>query len=89
MDEAQHHDDAPVETAVLYRVLDLHPARLSRAELARHMGCKNAGLHAERETVDAAIDSLVSAGLLHPPGDGFVTATRAAIHLAELFPPAP
>jgi hypothetical protein len=89
METIEDNDDSRIEAAVLYRVLDLHPARLTPAELARDMGCKEAALGGDRQAVQAAIDSLASVGLLHRPGDGFVTATRAAVHLAELFPLAP
>lgn len=83
----QDNDDVQADAAVLYRVLDLHPARLTPLELARDLGCKEAAIGGDRETVEAAFDRLASAGLLHRPADGFVTATRAAVHLAELFPP--
>jgi hypothetical protein len=68
---------------VLRRVLDLRPVPLTSVELARALGAKELALDADRAAVDAAVATLTAAGLVDR-ADGFVTASRTAVYLAEL-----
>lgn len=76
-------EDAVTESAVLQRVLDLHPAQLTVAELIRDVGGERAGF-AERDAVERAVRELSGAGLLHQT-DPFVLPTRAALRFSELL----
>ena len=78
--------DARVESALLQRVLDLHPARVTAAELVRDLAGEDADFGA-RDAVERAIRELTGAGLLHRTEDGLVTPTRAAVHFGELLEP--
>ena len=73
-----------IEAVVLGRILELHPALVTMAELLQDLrgGAGGEG----RADVEAATRSLTQAGLLHPVGqeDRFITPTRAAVHLEEL-----
>jgi hypothetical protein len=76
-------DDLAIESAVLQRVLDVFPARLTVEELIREM----AGQAAEfgnRDAVERAARDLGGVGLLHRRDD-FVTPTRAALRFHELL----
>lgn len=75
-------EDAAVESAVLHQVLDLHPARVTAAELVREVGGESPSF-AERDGIERAIRDLTGAGLLHG-SEGFVVPTRAAIRFSEL-----
>jgi hypothetical protein len=77
-------EDARVESALLQRVLDLHPARMTDAELVRDLAGEDADF-AARDAVDRAIRELGGAGLLHRGEDGLITPTRAALHFGELL----
>jgi hypothetical protein len=77
-------EDARVESALLQRVLDLHPARVTAAELVRDLAGEDADFGA-RDGVERAIRELTGAGLLHRTDDGLVTPTRAALHFGELL----
>ncbi|HTR76031.1 MAG TPA: hypothetical protein VMH33_12330 [Solirubrobacterales bacterium] len=77
-------EDARVESALLQRVLDLHPTRVTAAELVRDLAGEDADFGA-RDEVERAIRELAGAGLLHRTGDGLVTPTRAAVHFGELL----
>lgn len=76
-------EDVEVESAVLQQLLDLHPTRLTLAELAREFGarCGDFGAH---DAVERAVRDLAGAGLLHR-GDEFVAPTRAALRFNELL----
>ena len=75
-------EDEHVEAAVLQRLLDLHPTRLTLAELIRELGGEHAGF-AERDSVERAVRGLSAAGLLHE-GEGFIVPSRAALRFSEL-----
>jgi len=76
-------EDEGVESAVLQQLLDLHPTRLTLAELRREMGGER-GDFAERDAVERAVRELTAAGLLHGGGE-FVVPTRAALRFSELL----
>ncbi len=76
--------DTRVESAVLQRVLDLHPTRVTTEELVRDLAGENADF-AARDGIDRAIRELTGAGLFHRTDDDFVTPTRAAVHFGELL----
>jgi hypothetical protein len=75
-------EDESIESAVLRQLLDLHPTRLTLAELVREVG--GDGGFAERDAVERAVRDLGAAGLLHH-GDPFVAPTRAALRFSELL----
>jgi hypothetical protein len=77
-------EDARVESALIQRVLDLHPIRMTDAELIRDLAGEDADFGA-RDGVERAIRELAGAGLLHRGDDGLITPTRAAIHFGELL----
>ncbi len=77
-------EDARVEAALIQRVLDLHPTRVTADELVRDLAGEDADFGA-RDGIERAIRELTGAGLLHRTGDGFVTPTRAAVHFGELL----
>ena len=76
-------EDVDVESAVLRQLLDLHPARLTVAELMREVGGDRGGF-AEHDAIERAVRELAAVGLLHR-GDEFVTPTRAALRFSELL----
>ncbi|MDX6589576.1 MAG: hypothetical protein QOI84_850 [Solirubrobacterales bacterium] len=76
-------EDAAAESAVLMRVLDLHPSQVTVAELVREIGGAGAGF-GERDAVERAVRDLAGAGLLHR-NDDFVLPTRAALRFNELL----
>lgn len=75
-----------MESAVLLRVLEVQPTRFTVEELSRDIGGEQAGPGIRAE-VEKAIGGLVKAELLHASDEGFVTPTRAAVRLGELFRP--
>ncbi len=75
--------DAAVESAVLHRVLDLHPAQITVDELTREVSGAPEEF-AERDAVERAVRDLTGAGLLHHH-DSFVLPTRAALRFDELL----
>ena len=79
-----HGEDVRVESALLQRVLDLHPTRVTTAELIRDLAGTDADFGA-RDGVERAIRELIGAGLLHRAEDGLVTPTRAALHFGALL----
>jgi hypothetical protein len=76
--------DSRVESALLQRVLDLHPTRMSADELVRDLAGADADFGA-RDAVERAIRELAGAGLLHRGDDALLAPTRAAIHFGELL----
>jgi hypothetical protein len=76
-------EDIATESAVMAQLLDLHPTRLTLAELVREIGGERAGF-AERDAVERAVRDLAGVGLLHHR-DEFVTPTRAALRFNELL----
>jgi hypothetical protein len=76
-------EDAAAESAVLRRVLDLHPVLVTVAELVRELGGELADF-AERDAIERAVRDLTGAGLLHRH-DAFVIPTRAALRFDELL----
>jgi hypothetical protein len=76
-------DDLSMESAVLQRVLDVHPARLTLAELIRELAGEEADF-ATRDAIERAARDLSGVGLVHLV-DEFVTPTRAALRYAELL----
>jgi hypothetical protein len=76
-------EDESVESAVLRQLLDLHPTRLTLAELIRELGGDRGGF-AERDAVERAVRDLSAVGLLHRGGD-FVEPTRAALRFSDLL----
>jgi hypothetical protein len=77
-------EDEGVESAVLGRLLELHPARVTLDELRRELSDDNRDF-AERDAVDRAVRDLTGAGLLHRGSEEFVTPTRAALRFSELL----
>ncbi len=77
-------EDARIEAALIQRVLDLHPARMTGEELVRDLAGEDADFGA-RDGVERAIRELTGAGLLHRGDDGLITPTRAALHFGELL----
>jgi hypothetical protein len=75
--------DAAIESAVLQRLLDLHPIQMTAAELVREIGGESPSF-AERDAIERAVHDLTSAGLLHS-SDAFVLPTRAALRFSELL----
>ncbi len=76
-------DDLAMESAVLQRVLDVHPARLTVDELVREIAGEAAEF-GDRDAVERAARDLGGVGLLHTLDD-FVTPTRAALRFQELL----
>jgi hypothetical protein len=88
MDEIDHSwipaaGDAATESAVLQRLLDLHPVLVTTPELVREVGGESPGF-AERDAIERAVRDLTGAGLLHSH-DGLVLPTRAALRFSELL----
>lgn len=75
-------EDESLEAAVLHQLLDLHPTRLTLAELLREVGGERAGF-GERDAVERAVRDLSAVGLLHR-GEQFVEPTRAALRFSDL-----
>lgn len=75
-------EDEGIESVVLQQLLDLHPTRLTTAELVRELGGDRG--FAERDAVERAVRELSAVGLLHNGGE-FVVPTRAALRFSELL----
>jgi hypothetical protein len=75
--------DAATESAVLQRLLDLHPVQVTAAELVREVGGESPSF-AERDAIERAVRDLTGAGLLHSH-QMFVLPTRAALRFNELL----
>jgi hypothetical protein len=76
-------DDLSMESAVLQRVLDVHPARLTLPELIRELAGEDVDF-GTRDAIERAARDLSGVGLLHLV-DEFVTPTRAALRYSELL----
>ncbi len=85
-DKTNQGEDTRVESALIQRVLALHPTRISVEELVLDLAGEDADFGA-RDGVERAIRELTGAGLLHRGEDGLVTPTRAALHFGELLGP--
>ncbi len=75
--------DAATESAVLQRLLDLHPVQVTAAELVREVGGESPSF-ATRDAIERAVRDLSGAGLVHGH-DTFVLPTRAALRFSELL----
>lgn len=76
-------EDEVVESAVLLRLLDLHPTQVTMEELTREMGGSRSPF-SERDAVERAVRELTAVGLLHR-GEEFIFPTRAALRFNELL----
>jgi hypothetical protein len=76
-------DDRGVENAVLQRVIEVHPAQLTVAELVRELAGEDPEF-AERDAIERAVRDLSGVGLLHR-NDEFLMPTRAALRYSELL----
>jgi hypothetical protein len=76
-------EDESMESAVLWQLLDLHPTRLTLAELLREVS-GGAGDFAEGDAIKRAVRELTAVGLVHQ-GEEFVVPTRAALRFNELL----
>jgi hypothetical protein len=76
-------DDLAMQSAVLQRVLDVHPVRLTITELIRELAGEEVDF-AARDAIERAAHDLSGVGLLHLV-DEFITPTRAAIRDRELM----
>jgi hypothetical protein len=77
-------EDSRVEAALIQRVLDLHPTRVTIDELTRDLCGEDADFGA-RDAIERAVRELNGAGLLHRGADDLLTPTRAAVHLNDLL----
>lgn len=75
--QTTRHEDAQDRRSVLFRVLALHPAHLTTAELVREISAGAEGFE-EADAIERAIGDLVGAGLLNRVA-GVVAPTRAAL----------
>ena len=75
--QTTRHEDAQDRRSVLFRVLALHPAHLTTAELIREVSAGAEGFE-ESDGIERAIGDLVGAGLLNRVA-GVVAPTRAAL----------
>ena len=75
--------DTATESAVLQKLLDLHPVQVTAAELMREIGGESPDF-AERDAIERAVRDLTGAGLLHSH-DAFLLPTRAALRFSELL----
>lgn len=78
----REEDDA-LEAALLARLLDLHPATLTAAELRREM-LEHPDDFAQRDALARAVRDLAAAGLLNL-ADDLVVPSRAAVRFKELL----
>lgn len=76
-------EDLTTEAAVLHRVLDVHPARLTEPELIRELAGDEPSFN-QSDAIERAVRDLAGVGLVHG-SDDFVTPTRAAIRSQEIF----
>jgi hypothetical protein len=76
-------EDLAMQSTVLQRVLDAHPARLTADELIRELAGEAAGF-GDCDAIERAARDLGGVGLIHTR-DEFVTPTRAALRFQELL----
>jgi hypothetical protein len=76
-------DDIAMESAVLQRILAVHPARLTVPELVRELAGEEVDF-GTRDAIERAARELSGVGLVHL-ADDFVTPTRAALRYSELL----
>lgn len=76
-------EDLAIESAVLQHVLALHPATLTREEIALELSGEDESF-AERDAVERAVRDLAGAGLLHV-SDSLVLPSRAALRFDQLL----
>jgi hypothetical protein len=76
-------EDPTVESAVLLRLIVLHPAQITFGELLREIAV-NPEDFAERDAVERAVRDLAAAGLAHRNNE-FVVPSRAALRFDELL----
>lgn len=74
--------DRTTESAVLHRLLDIRPVKLSVAELIRELAGEEADF-GTRDAIERAARELSGVGLIHLDGE-YVAPTRAAIRFDEL-----
>jgi hypothetical protein len=75
-------DDLTMESAVLSRAIEVHPDKLTIAELIRELAGENVDF-ATKDAIERAARDLAGCGLLHLH-DSFVSPTRAALRSEEL-----
>lgn len=75
-------DDLAMESAVLHRALEVHPDKLTVAEMIRELAGTNADFGMS-DSIRRATHDLSGVGLLHLH-DEFVAPTRAALRFDEL-----
>jgi hypothetical protein len=75
--------DIATEAAVIEHLLDVHPTRVTIAELVRELAGETPEF-AERDAIERAVRDLAGVGLLHR-GEDLLTPTRAALRLNELL----
>jgi hypothetical protein len=76
-------DDLATESAVLQRVIDVHPAQLTLPELVRELAGEDPEFSV-RDAIERAARELSGVGLLHLKDD-FVAPTRAALRYTDLL----
>jgi hypothetical protein len=84
LDPTNESEDTRLESALLQRVLDLHPTRVTTAELIRDLAGEEPDF-AARDGIERALRELTGAGLLHRTEDDFVTPSRSAVRFDELL----
>jgi hypothetical protein len=75
--------DAIVESAVLQKVLALHPVVVTLEELMLEIGEDDESF-AQRDAIERAVRDLAGTGLVHRR-DSFVLPSRAALRFSELL----
>ena len=78
-----HDDDLATQAAVLGRLAELHPERLTLEELLLELAGEEPDF-AATDAIERACSELSGAGLVHLRG-GFVSLTRAASRYTELL----
>lgn len=78
--------DDRLESALLQRVLDLHPNHLTTDELIRDLVGEEPDF-AARDSIDRAIRELTGACLLHRSDGDLIAPTRPTVRIDELLGP--
>jgi hypothetical protein len=76
-------EDRAMESAVLQRVIDVHPAPFTLPELVRELAGEEPDF-AARDAIERAARELSGVGLVHLTDD-FVRPTRAALRYTDLL----